>query len=168
MAGRRAGSRKQPQGLPHAQPVGQGRVLQLAANEAADRPWGGPGVVPQHEQLAVVGAAQALQALDCRRLARAVGTEQADNLAVVDLERDVGDGDRRAVALPEVADAYSTHSQLPRSRPVESRPRPVGSPSPVGTKAPSGSMVQSRSTSIIADWAIGRPLRRGRLHRDLN
>ena len=58
----------------------------------------------EHLDLARVGRGQALADLDGRRLAGAVGPEQAEALAAADLEVEAVDGDDVAVGFAELAD----------------------------------------------------------------
>ena len=62
------------------------------------------GIEAEHGDGAAVGRRGPLHALHRRRLARAVGADQAEDLAVVHLERHVVHGDGAAVAFDEIAD----------------------------------------------------------------
>ena len=61
-----------------------------------------------------IGLAQAFHDLDGRRLAGAVGPEQAEDLSRLDRERDVVDGDELSVALPQaLGNDRGGHRPLP-------------------------------------------------------
>ena len=62
------------------------------------------GSMPSTRTVSPIGLVQALEDLDRRRLARAVGPQQAEDLARVDLEADAVDGLDVAVALVQVGD----------------------------------------------------------------
>ena len=62
------------------------------------------GSSPRTEIVPPSGVARSLDALHRRRLARAVGPDQAEDFALVDVEGDVRDGDGAAVALGKRAD----------------------------------------------------------------
>ena len=61
-------------------------------------------VVAEHRDVALAAVAVALEDLDRRRLARAVGPEQAEHLAAPDREVDPADRLQIAVALAQAAD----------------------------------------------------------------
>ena len=63
-----------------------------------------PGVHAEHGDPAARALAEALEDLDGRRLARAVGPEQSEDLAAADRERDPADGGVVAVVLAEFLD----------------------------------------------------------------
>ena len=86
----------------------------------------GHRVEPEHAHLPRVGAAVALEDLDRRRLARAVGPEQAEHLAGRDRERDPVDGARGAVALLELGDLDRGRRRLTSA----AEPRPGDVPAP--------------------------------------
>ncbi len=67
-------------------------------------------VVPEHRHLACRPSAVALENLDRRRLAGAVRAEQAEHLALVDVEVDPADGFEIAVGLVEAANGDRAHS----------------------------------------------------------
>src|SRR5690606_35372666 len=76
-----------------------------------------PGVQPQHRDLAAVGAAESLQALDGRGLARPVGAEQREDADAGHCEGQPVDDGRAVVGLAQVADADGGGHRLPLSRP---------------------------------------------------
>jgi hypothetical protein len=65
--------------------------------------------VAEDADVAVTAAPVALEDLGRGRLAGAVGAEQAEDLALADLEAHVGDGDVVPVALAEVLDVDRSH-----------------------------------------------------------
>jgi hypothetical protein len=62
------------------------------------------GIETEDPYVASVAVAEALQDLDRRRLAGAVGAEQAEHLAASDIEADVAHGGKVAVGLLQVVD----------------------------------------------------------------
>ena len=95
----------QPRGV--AQIIGGGEVVVEAdrvgqiADAALDRERLARRIEAEHAHLAFRDVGQPEQHQDGRRLAGAVGPEQAENLPAPDGERDVVDGDRRAVGFGE-------------------------------------------------------------------
>src|SRR5690606_4617114 len=80
-------------------------LLELDADVLADGPGVRLRVAPEEAHRAAVRAAQAGEALDRGGLARAVGAEDAEDLAAGDVEADVGDGGAgRWVGLAKVTD----------------------------------------------------------------
>ena len=76
-----------------------------------------------------VGAAQRAQHLDRRRLARAVGAEEPEDLARLDLERDLVHGGQLAVTLDEADDRDRGRRRgVPVSLAVESLMTPMITP----------------------------------------
>jgi hypothetical protein len=82
--------------------VGQGGLLQLGAHPSVE-PVGRRllRVHAEHAHGARIGPTQAQRALDGRRFARAVGADEAEDLAHLHLQRQVIDGDRGAVRFAE-------------------------------------------------------------------
>ena len=74
------------QRLPDPDPVGQRRLLKLAADAPAQLAGLPRGIQPQDPDLALIGVAQPLHALHRGRLAGAVGPEQAKDLPLLDLQ----------------------------------------------------------------------------------
>ena len=94
--------------LQHPQLVGELGLLELDADALAQglrRSLSQVG--PQHLHRPGVGGVQALEDLDGRGLAGAVGAEQTEALAGAHLEVDPIDGDQGPVALDETAAAES-------------------------------------------------------------
>ena len=79
--------------------------LELDADALLELDRVAPRVDAEHGDLAAVGLVEALEDLDRRRLAGAVGPEQAEDLAAADLEVDAVDGLDLAVALAQAGDA---------------------------------------------------------------
>ena len=83
----------QLEGLAHLQLLRQLGLLQLHADPLVQPVSVGPRVEPEDPDLPAITFAQALQALDRGGLARAVRAEDAEDLALIDVERDaVHDG----------------------------------------------------------------------------
>jgi hypothetical protein len=74
-------------------------LLQLDADPGSQSGPVGPRVEPEHPDPAGVGHPDALQAFHRRCLARAVRADDAEDLALLDRERDVAHGVPRAVPL---------------------------------------------------------------------
>ncbi len=72
--------------LPDADVVGQRRLLELAADAAAQLARLADRVEAEDRDLAAVGLAQALEAFDRGRLAGAVRAEQAEDLTAATLK----------------------------------------------------------------------------------
>ena len=66
----------------------------------------------EHADLAGVAGAIPLEDLDRRRLARAVRAEQAEHLALLDLEVDPAHRLQLPVGLPQAADGDRSHSSV--------------------------------------------------------
>ena len=75
--------------------------LELHADALLQRVDVAHRVQAEHRDRAAVGSPQPLDALHRRGLAGAVGADQPEDLAVVDVERHLVDGDRRAVGLAD-------------------------------------------------------------------
>src|SRR5690606_36675817 len=73
--------REQVQGLPHFQPLRECRFLELAADAVTEGVALDARIESKHADCSAVALAQPLQALDRRGLARAVRTDDAENLA---------------------------------------------------------------------------------------
>src|ERR1700730_13281740 len=99
------GEAKADQARGVAQVIGSGEVIVKAnrvrqiTDAALDRERLARGIKTEHAHLAAGDFGQAEQHQDGRRLARAVGAEETENLPAPDSERDVVDGNRRAVAF---------------------------------------------------------------------
>jgi len=89
--------------LPDAELFGEPGFLELDTQSTAQLAFVVPPGMTQQPDLAGIGLAKALKDLDRRSLAGAVGAEQAEALAAMDIEVQAGDGDDRAVTLDEVA-----------------------------------------------------------------
>ena len=92
--------------LPHAQLVGELGGLELDPDPLAELLRSCTASRPSTLIDAAVGPAQAADGFHGRRLAGAVGSEDAEDLASVDRERDVVDGERVAVAHAEMVDGH--------------------------------------------------------------
>ena len=79
-------------------------LLQHDPDPLAPRRWRAPRVGAEHLDLTGAGLAEALEDLDGRRLAGAVGPEEREDLAAADLEVDPADGLVVAVALVQRPD----------------------------------------------------------------
>jgi hypothetical protein len=84
--------------------VGELRLLELDAEPLPQRVRVALPAHAEHFHLAGIGSCQALADLDRRRLAGAVGSDQAEALARADLEIDAVNGDDVVVLLVQVAD----------------------------------------------------------------
>src|SRR5262249_11213323 len=93
------------------------------------------GVVPEHADVPAVGVAEAGQALDRRGLPRAVRPQEAEDLALLDRERHVGDRDRVAVPLSQSRDLDDRHVVLPRRTPIAPRRMARGPRAHIGRAA---------------------------------
>ena len=123
--GRRAvEGREQVERLADAQPVGQLGLLELRAEELAQRGGVRRGVVPEDADGPAVALPEPLDALDGGGLAGAVGAEDPEDLALLDGERHVLDGHVLSVALVQVVDLDDAHgwSVLPAPRPHIAQP----------------------------------------------
>src|SRR6185437_7438946 len=80
------------------------RLLQDGADAVPPRGVAGRGVDAEHAHLAGRPRTEALEDLDGRGLARAVGPEEGEDLAALDLEVDPRDGVDLAVALAQPLD----------------------------------------------------------------
>jgi hypothetical protein len=101
----------------HLEHLGHGELglepagLQHDAEAVAQRALAAGGVGAEHAHRAGVGQAVALEDLDRRGLARAVGAEEAEHLAGGDVEADAADGLRAVVGLVEVSDGDRGHGR---------------------------------------------------------
>src|SRR5438128_2560337 len=95
---------EQVEELQQVQTVEERRRLQLHADDVLDLLGIPADVDPTHHGLAVVGAAQALEDLDRRRLAGPVWTEQSEDLSLLDAERDAVDRHEAPVPLAQSLD----------------------------------------------------------------
>ena len=77
----------------------------------AEELLGALGVVPEHAHLAAVALAVALEDLDRRRLAGAVRAEEAEHLALLDLEVDPADRLELSVRLAQAANGDCAQSR---------------------------------------------------------
>ena len=80
------------------------RLLELDADALLQRPAITRGIEREHRNAPAIRPPQSLHALHRRRLAGAVGSDQAEDLPLVHLERHVVDGKRPAVDLADAAD----------------------------------------------------------------
>ena len=103
--------RPQRSGLAHRQLTGEAALLE---HDPGPRPHGpalAQRVVPEHAHGAGGGRAVALERLERRRLARAVGAEQGEDLSALHAEVDPVDGDVLAVDAPQ--SRYFDHGPQP-------------------------------------------------------
>src|SRR5262245_20830548 len=91
-------------GLPHFDPLLELRLLELNADALLERIDVAKWIEAEDRDRSAIRDTQALDALERRGLAGAVRSDQAEDLAVVDLERHLVDGDRPAVGLPAAVD----------------------------------------------------------------
>ncbi len=91
-------------GLPYLDPLLQLCLLQLHANPLLQRVDVADRIHAEHRDRPSIRRAQPFDALHRRRLAGAVRPDQAEDLAVVNVERDLVDGDGRAVGLADARD----------------------------------------------------------------
>ncbi len=90
--------------LPGGQPLEERRRLQLHAEPLQQVGVSRPDRLAEHGHAAGVGLPQALDDLQQRGLAGAVGSEDPEELAVPDGQRDVVDRSERSVSLDDVRD----------------------------------------------------------------
>src|SRR5580765_6309764 len=105
---------EQPEGLFDGKLLAELRLLQLDPEARAQAAVvAAPPTLAQHLDLTFVGCGQAFKDLDRRRLARAVGAEQAEALAAAHFEVEAADGDDVGIALDETvtADGEATHDR---------------------------------------------------------
>src|SRR5690606_20945897 len=135
--------------LTHPQLVRQLALLQLSAELACHTRAIGTRVHSEHRHLPPVRHPQAFDALDGGRLARAVGAEDAEDLALLDGERHVVD--RYFVAVAFVQPLYFDYRHIPPSpRPTPSASNMTGVGrirSPV--RSVSTDRLMSRSTDLV-------------------
>ena len=95
---------EQVERLADGDPVGQLALLELDADEGPQSVAVPPGIEPEHADRAGVGRPQTGDRLDGRGLAGAVRSEDAEDLALLDGERDAVDGrrDRRSACVRSV------------------------------------------------------------------
>src|SRR5207245_5061577 len=103
-------------GFPRTQSVERLEVLGQDPGPLPDSTIPGADVLPEHAGLSRGRVAEALQDLDGGRLARAVGSEEREHLAPVDIEVDAVDGRDVRIPLHEAADLDHAlaHARLPR------------------------------------------------------
>jgi len=82
----------------------QRRLLELGTDQAAEPPGVTVGIEPQHADPSGIGLAESLEDLHGGGLPGAVRAEDAEDLALGDLERDVPHRHGVAVALGQVLD----------------------------------------------------------------
>ena len=87
-------------------------LLGHVADFALDARAVAPHVETEHRSLPGVGRQQAADHADGRRLAGAVGAEEADDFARRDAQRDVVDGDDSVERLGEAGDVDDVHGRL--------------------------------------------------------
>ena len=113
------------QRLPYPDPVGQRRLLELAADAPAQLVGFPRGIQAEHPDPPPIRLAQALHALHRGRLAGAVGPEQAKDLPPLDLQGDIVHGEHAAVRLAQVLDLDDgSHSILADALRWSGPPRP--------------------------------------------
>jgi hypothetical protein len=112
--------------LADAQPIGQRRLLQLAADQRTQLLGLRGRVEPKHPQAALVRSSQPLDALHRRGLARAVGADEAEHLAGLDVEVQVVDDPAGPVALAQTANGHRMRFGHAAMLPVLPRPH-IGS-----------------------------------------
>ena len=102
--------------LPHLDPLLQLRLLQLHADPLLQLVDVAEGIEAEHADRTAVGRPDALDAFHGRGLAGSVRADQAEDLTVGDVERDVIDGHGLAIGLADGGDlddgtrgALSTH-----------------------------------------------------------
>src|SRR5436190_4910149 len=100
---RRVHPREVRERLAHADVVVDARLLQDDAHPLAQLARPAARIEAQDGDLPGAARAIALEDLDGRRLARAVGPEQAEDLAALDAEVDAADGLEVPVGLPQAA-----------------------------------------------------------------
>ena len=88
--------------LAGAQPGGQRRRLQLHANLAGERLAVSARIHAQHRDTAAIGIAQAFEAFNRGCFAGAVRPHHAEDLAFLDVEGDMGNGDKVAIGFAQV------------------------------------------------------------------
>ncbi len=86
------------------EPLEEGRRLKLDADPGQQRRVAWPRRQAQHAELAAIGLPQALEYFQRRGLARTVRPQDAEELAVLDLETDARYRGNRPVRLPQLAD----------------------------------------------------------------
>ena len=91
-------------GLPRSRPQVDAAGLEHQAHAGSQRPTAARRILPEDPHRPVVGAPVALDDLDRRRLARAVGAEQRDQLAGRHAERDAVHHRPVVVALAQILD----------------------------------------------------------------
>jgi hypothetical protein len=89
-----------------------------------------PGIEPEHADLAAVRRAQPFDAFHGRGLARAVGAEDPEDLALVDGERDIVDRRRVPVALVQVLHVDDCWHTFSVATPAPGRHRTASQTSP--------------------------------------
>ena len=87
-------------------------LLRHVADFALDARAVAPHVEAEHRPLAGVGRQQAADQADRRRLAGAVGAEEADDLARRDPQRDMVDGDDSVERFGEAGNVDDVHGRL--------------------------------------------------------
>jgi hypothetical protein len=110
----------------------EGDIARDVGNPSVQLRHIGPRVAAQQSGLATVGAQQPEQDPDRRRLARAVGSEETVNLALLDGEVQAVEGDGGAEGFTQPADLdRSTHSSMVTPLPPACPDCPLGcSPRP--------------------------------------
>ena len=130
---------------PRVEPALLGQVAPRAARHLADRP-----AVPADRT--VVGDDDPEADPHRRRLARAVGAEEAEDLAATDLEGQAVEGRRAAEALGDVVDLEAHRRRIARFQATQVRPVAVRttSASSAGASAMSATTDQSDASSGVA------------------
>jgi hypothetical protein len=99
----------QADGLGNCQLGRQRAFLQLPAKQPTQFPAVALGIQPEHPDGATVRDAPALDALGNGRLAGTVGANDPEDLAVLNVERHLVDGDLRPVFLMQATDLDDGH-----------------------------------------------------------
>ena len=95
--------------LADGEQAGRLGLLEHDADPRPPRPAGARRVLAEHGDLARVALAEALEDLDGGRLAGAVGPEEGEHLALVDLEIEAAERFDVAVRLPQSPDLDDRH-----------------------------------------------------------
>ncbi len=95
---------EQVEGFPDADVVGQGGLLELHADPAAQFALLGARVEAQHVDLAAVGAAHACQALHRGGLAGAVRADHAEDFAALHAKGNIFHGGNLTVVFGQILD----------------------------------------------------------------
>ena len=155
--------------LAHGQVLVDARALQHDPHARAQVGVARRRVVAEHGDVAGAAAAVALEDLDRRRLARAVGPEQPEDLAAAHLEVDAADGLALLVGLVEVLHLDRGHAaMMARSSPSEcSAPASTSGPTPRACWSPTSRTAALREVlQRRAFTRIGKGLKGGEIPRE--